>query len=74
MDEAAGTLCIISIAGIVFGDQPGRKAAAWMLIFSLGIAFILSPAFALALVLAPFAIVIMAVGGLVAVIKRLWQG
>jgi hypothetical protein len=71
MDEAIGTIVIISIAGVIFGDEVCRKIAVWMLLGSLALAFIFSPTFAVALVLAPFAIGIMVVGGLIAFIRKL---
>ena len=71
MDDAIGMIFIVSIAGVIFGDPIGRKTAVWMLIGSLIYAFILSPMYALALVLAPVAFLIICIGGLIAFIKKL---
>ena len=71
MAEAIGTIFVFALAGIIFGDEIGKKIAVKMLIGSLIIAILLSPEFAIALVLAPIAMGIMIVGGLIAFIKRL---
>ena len=71
MDEAVGTIFVFALAGIIFGDEIGRKTAVWMLIGSLVLAFLISPELAIALVLAPFVMEILIVGGLIAVIKKL---
>ena len=71
MDEALGTIVIFSLAGMIFGDQIGRRIAVRMLIGALAFAFIFSPTFAVALVLAPVAIVIIGIGVVIAFIKKL---
>ena len=71
MAEAIGTIFFFALAGIIFGDEIGKKIAVKMLIGSLIIAILLSPEFAIALVLAPFAMGIMIVGGVIAFIRRL---
>ena len=71
MDEAVGTIVIFSMAGVIFGDEVGRKAAVWMLIGSLVLAFLISPELAVALALAPFVMGILIVGGMIAFIKKL---
>lgn len=71
MVEAIGTIVVVAIAGIIFGDEVGRKIAVWLLIGSLVLAFLISPIFAAALVAAPFATGIMFIGGLIAFIKQL---
>ena len=71
MEEAVGTIVIFSICGIIFGDEIERRIAVRMLIGALAFAFKISPTFAVDLVLAPFAMVVMGTGGLIVYIKRL---
>ena len=71
MAEAVGTIFVFALAGIIFGDEIGKKIAVKMLIGSLVLAIFLSPEFAIALALAPIAMGIMFIGGLIALIKKL---
>ena len=71
MAEAIGTIFVFALAGIIFGDEIGKKIAVKMLIGSLLLAIIVSPEFAVALVLAPFVMGIMILGGVISFIKKL---
>ena len=71
MAEAVGTIFILSLAGLIFGDEIGKKIAVKMLIGSLILAILLSPEFGIALSLSPIVLGIMIMGGLIAFIKNL---
>ena len=71
MDDAIGTIFVFSLAGIIFGDEIGRKVAIRMMIASLALAFFISPEFAVALALAPFVMGILIIGGMIAYIRKL---
>ena len=71
MNEAIGTIFVFALAGIIFGDEIGKKIAVKLLIGSLVLAFFISPEFAVALALAPFVMGILIVGGMIAFIKKL---
>ena len=60
-----------ALAGIIFGDEIGKKIAVKMLIGSLILAILLSPEFGIALALSPIVLGIMILVGLIAFIKNL---
>jgi len=71
MAEAVGTIFVFALAGIIFGDEIGKKIAVKLLIGSLILAIFLSPEFAVALALAPFAMGIMILGGVISFLRKL---